>query len=199
MPSAHLRIDTSLGQMSGQPAERASARSAKESNRTPGSSSLHSARSSQRLRSASTSSTTSNPAYALDHASTSQPPLGSRFRFAVTEASNPPSASPTDSEGEPDTSEYVLAMHDFSFQQPNVTCLSFHAGQVIRVFNRDPSGWWDGELDGRRGWFPSNYVTSDVGLLSDEELPQLLVSTSSRPHHVRFDVAAQRRWANQRR
>ena len=79
----------------------------------------------------------------------------------------------------PDNSEYVLAMHDFAPlpEQQNVTCLTFQAGQVIRVINRDGSGWWDGELDGRRGWFPSNYVTADVELLQDEALPNLLVSS----------------------
>ncbi|TCD70915.1 hypothetical protein EIP91_001224 [Steccherinum ochraceum] len=76
-------------------------------------------------------------------------------------------------------SEYVLAMHDFAPQQGSTTCLSFRAGQVIHVLNRDSSGWWDGELDGRRGWFPSNYVTSDVGLLTEEELPQ----ASQRPRN----------------
>ena len=85
-----------------------------------------------------------------------------------------PSRSP-DNDGE-DDSEYVLAMHDFQPRQPNATCLAFKAGQIIRVCNRDPSGWWDGEVDSRRGWFPSNYVTSEVGLLTEEELPQLLVS-----------------------
>lgn len=59
--------------------------------------------------------------------------------------------------------EYVLAMHDFVPQQQASTCLAFRAGQVIHVFNRDPSGWWDGELDGRRGWFPSNYVNATSG------------------------------------
>lgn len=73
--------------------------------------------------------------------------------------------------------EFVLAMHDFAPQQPNATCLSFRAGQVIRVLNRDTSGWWDGELDGQRGWFPSNYVTSEVGLLTEEELPDGKAST----------------------
>ncbi len=43
--------------------------------------------------------------------------------------------------------EYVLAMHDYLPDQRNATCLAFRAGQVIRVLNRDPSGWWDGELD----------------------------------------------------
>lgn len=60
--------------------------------------------------------------------------------------------------------EYVLAMHDFVPQQQASTCLAFRAGQVIHVFNRDSSGWWDGELDGRRGWFPSNYVNATPGL-----------------------------------
>lgn len=59
--------------------------------------------------------------------------------------------------------EFVLAMHDFEPVAPNATCLSFKAGQVIRVLNRDPTGWWDGELDGRRGWFPSNYVNANTG------------------------------------
>ncbi|KAI0087803.1 ras guanine nucleotide exchange factor domain-containing protein [Irpex rosettiformis] len=95
--------------------------------------------------------------------------------------SAPPSRSPDD-DGE-DDSEYVLAMHDFQPEQPNVTCLAFKAGQIIRVCNRDPSGWWDGELDSRRGWFPSNYVTSEVGLLTDEELPQLLRRTTNGHAH----------------
>ncbi|KAJ7211988.1 ras guanine nucleotide exchange factor domain-containing protein [Mycena pura] len=64
--------------------------------------------------------------------------------------------------------EYVLAMHDYCPQNQNATCLSFRAGQVIHVLNRDSSGWWDGELEGRRGWFPSNYVNVDISALSEE-------------------------------
>ncbi|KAF7365075.1 hypothetical protein MVEN_00378700 [Mycena venus] len=69
------------------------------------------------------------------------------------------------------TPEYVLAMHDYTPQNQNATCLSFRAGQVIHVLNRDSSGWWDGELEGRRGWFPSNYVNVDVNALMEEEDP----------------------------
>ena len=75
--------------------------------------------------------------------------------------------------------EYVLALHDFVPQQQNATCLSFRAGERIRVLNRDPSGWWDGELDGRRGWFPSNYVNKDIVLLTQEEMPKAPVSTTA--------------------
>ena len=66
--------------------------------------------------------------------------------------------------------EFVMAMHDFVPQPPNPTCLSFRAGQMIHVLNRDPSGWWDGELKGRRGWFPSNYVQKETLLLAEDEI-----------------------------
>lgn len=69
-------------------------------------------------------------------------------------------------------------MHDYNPPSPSdngsATCLAFRAGQVIRLYNRDASGWWDGEVDGKRGWFPSNYVTADTDaleMLKDEELP----------------------------
>lgn len=76
----------------------------------------------------------------------------------------------------------MLAMHDYNPTSPSqngvaATCLSFQAGQIIRLYNRDGSGWWDGEVDGRRGWFPSNYVTADTeafGMLQDEVLPVCL-------------------------
>ncbi|CUA68792.1 Ras guanine nucleotide exchange factor Y [Rhizoctonia solani] len=55
-------------------------------------------------------------------------------------------------------SEYVIALHDFVPVNGNTTCLAFRSGQLIHVLNRDSTGWWDGELEGRRGWFPSNYV-----------------------------------------
>jgi son of sevenless-like protein len=89
-------------------------------------------------------------------------------------------------------SEYVLAMHDFSPQQQSATCLSFRAGQVIHVLNRDASGWWDGELEGRRGWFPSNYVNADVDVTSliEEELPRLPVGLNSSPSAITADKLA---------
>jgi len=36
--------------------------------------------------------------------------------------------------------------------------LSFKEGDQINVVTKDPGGWWEGELDGRRGWIPANYV-----------------------------------------
>ena len=72
-------------------------------------------------------------------------------------------------------------MHDFTPDHRNATCLAFHAGQIIHVLNRDPSGWWDGEVDGRRGWFPSNYVatTAVAASLTEEVFPGTEVSSLS--------------------
>lgn len=57
---------------------------------------------------------------------------------------------------------YVQAMHDFESDATGVTCLSFRAGQIIRVYNQHQTGWWDGECNGQRGWFPSNYVNTEI-------------------------------------
>lgn len=73
--------------------------------------------------------------------------------------------------------EFVVAMHDFT--SPNATCLSFRAGDVIRVFNRDASGWWDGDLGGERGWFPSNYVDDGPLPESDEVEAEAALQASS--------------------
>ncbi|XP_034050026.1 LOW QUALITY PROTEIN: growth arrest-specific protein 7-like [Thalassophryne amazonica] len=36
--------------------------------------------------------------------------------------------------------------------------LSFEAGEILQVVQAAPGGWWEGEKDGARGWFPSSYV-----------------------------------------
>jgi len=36
--------------------------------------------------------------------------------------------------------------------------LSFNEGDIIVILKKDPVGWWEGELKGRRGWIPANYV-----------------------------------------
>ncbi|GJE88283.1 REM and RasGEF domain-containing protein [Phanerochaete sordida] len=168
MPSARLTIDTSMGATAGPSSSSGAARITK-TDRVPGPSSALYTASLERERSASTTAT-SAPTSDIDSPSTSYFPSTSLRRGTAPVQDSLPS----DPDYNPE--QYVLALHDFAPlpQQQNVTCLTFQAGQVIRVLNRDSSGWWDGELDGRRGWFPSNYVTADVGLLQDEALPNLL-------------------------
>ncbi|KAJ6585127.1 ras guanine nucleotide exchange factor domain-containing protein [Mycena capillaripes] len=91
--------------------------------------------------------------------------------------------------------EYVLAMHDYAPQNQNATCLSFRAGQVIHVLNRDSSGWWDGELEGRRGWFPSNYVNVDVNVFAEEDDP-VASPTRVRGHNHSSSTASATSWVS---
>ncbi|KAL1924796.1 uncharacterized protein VTP21DRAFT_4450 [Calcarisporiella thermophila] len=50
----------------------------------------------------------------------------------------------------------VRALYDY--QGSDSSSLNFQKGDVIEVLNQLETGWWDGVVDGKRGWFPSNYV-----------------------------------------
>ena len=50
----------------------------------------------------------------------------------------------------------AIAKHDFSGQSENE--LSFKTGAKIIVTSpRQPGDWWKGEVDGKRGFFPSSF------------------------------------------
>jgi son of sevenless-like protein len=61
---------------------------------------------------------------------------------------------------------YVRALYDY--EADDRTSLSFHEGDVIQVITQLESGWWDGVINGVRGWFPSNYCQI---ITSPDELP----------------------------
>jgi son of sevenless-like protein len=50
---------------------------------------------------------------------------------------------------------HVQALYDY--EADDRTSLSFRAGDIIQVITQLESGWWDGYMQGVRGWFPSNY------------------------------------------
>jgi len=50
----------------------------------------------------------------------------------------------------------VKALFEYEAKEDNE--LSFHIGDVIDVFKKDPSGWWTGELNGRIGLFAENFM-----------------------------------------
>uniref|UniRef100_A0A4W5PCP4 Rac/Cdc42 guanine nucleotide exchange factor (GEF) 6 n=1 Tax=Hucho hucho TaxID=62062 RepID=A0A4W5PCP4_9TELE len=52
----------------------------------------------------------------------------------------------------------VLVKARFQFKQKNEDELSFNKGDLIRVSRQEEGGWWEGSLNGKTGWFPSNYV-----------------------------------------
>ncbi|XP_040848850.1 intersectin-2 isoform X1 [Ochotona curzoniae] len=50
----------------------------------------------------------------------------------------------------------VIAMYDYVAN--NEDELNFSKGQLINVMNKDDPDWWQGEINGVTGLFPSNYV-----------------------------------------
>ncbi|XP_043921237.1 rho guanine nucleotide exchange factor 6 isoform X2 [Protopterus annectens] len=46
----------------------------------------------------------------------------------------------------------------FNFRQNNEDELSFKKGDILYVTRVEEGGWWEGTLNGKTGWFPSNYV-----------------------------------------
>lgn len=62
---------------------------------------------------------------------------------------------------------YVRALADYSAQDDNE--LSLYENDTIHVLRKDPSGWWEGDCNGRVGWFPSNFVHIKYDLYTIEE------------------------------
>lgn len=55
-------------------------------------------------------------------------------------------------------SAQLLVKARFQFEQTNEDELSFSKGDIISVSRQEEGGWWEGSLNGKTGWFPSNYV-----------------------------------------
>uniref|UniRef100_A0A3Q1IT64 Osteoclast-stimulating factor 1 n=1 Tax=Anabas testudineus TaxID=64144 RepID=A0A3Q1IT64_ANATE len=53
---------------------------------------------------------------------------------------------------------HLMVKARFNFKQNNEDELSFNKGEVILVTRQEEGGWWEGTLNGKTGWFPSNYV-----------------------------------------
>ena len=56
---------------------------------------------------------------------------------------------------EPQKPQY-RALYSYAGQHDDE--LAFNAGDIISLISKDEEAWWKGELDGRVGVFPSNYV-----------------------------------------
>uniref|UniRef100_A0A3Q3FVX9 Rho guanine nucleotide exchange factor (GEF) 7a n=1 Tax=Labrus bergylta TaxID=56723 RepID=A0A3Q3FVX9_9LABR len=62
--------------------------------------------------------------------------------------------------------QQLLVKARFNFQQTNEDELTFDKGDIISVTRQEDGGWWEGLLNGRSGWFPSNYVREVKGSVS---------------------------------
>ena len=48
----------------------------------------------------------------------------------------------------------------FDYEAVNEDELTLKTGQFVRVFKQEVEGWWEGELDGKSGLFPENFVVA---------------------------------------
>lgn len=54
--------------------------------------------------------------------------------------------------------ESVTAVALYDYEATNETELSFKEGDILTITERDGSGWWYAEIDGRVGFTPANYL-----------------------------------------
>jgi hypothetical protein len=57
---------------------------------------------------------------------------------------------------------YVRALFDYE-DSNNVSHLSLRKGDLVQVFARTETGWYEGSVGDRRGWFPSSYCIEQFG------------------------------------
>ncbi|KAJ7110803.1 hypothetical protein C8R43DRAFT_161492 [Mycena crocata] len=82
--------------------------------------------------------------------------------------------------GEHRISCFCRALYDYEAQ--DIGSLSFGKHAVIEVLTEEASGWWDGMLGSRRGWFPSNYVK----VISDEEAAAFLAGAQRQTSSINY-------------
>jgi len=64
-----------------------------------------------------------------------------------------------DANSKPDDREmgtYAYAINDYQSEEPGD--LQFERGDKIKVLLQHSSGWWDGEINGKKGFFPKSFV-----------------------------------------
>ncbi|KAI0272382.1 hypothetical protein BC834DRAFT_1038490 [Gloeopeniophorella convolvens] len=106
----------------------------------------------------STSSSARQPPHSSGYVPSADMRAQARPAPGPAEPSPPESAAPTSPT--PSTEVYgvtrVRALHTFEPTEPNE--LAFDKDDIIKVVNREYKDWWRGQLKGRTGIFPVNYV-----------------------------------------
>ncbi|KAK0163659.1 hypothetical protein PV327_007320 [Microctonus hyperodae] len=86
-----------------------------------------------------------------------------------------------------DTPKLVTAL--FTFKGKNNDELCFKKNDIITITQTDDGGWWEGTLNDKTGWFPSNYVKEyripDSGHSSVKSSPEKINQDS--PAHQRLN------------
>ena len=60
----------------------------------------------------------------------------------------------------------VLAKVIFNYHTNEDAELSLRRGEIVEVLAQNHKGWWTGSLNGKEGFFPSNYVKLEKNPIS---------------------------------
>lgn len=63
--------------------------------------------------------------------------------------------------------------YDYEAEQPDE--LSIKVGQTIKNVLTEDGGWWEGELDGKKGMFPDNFVKVMLKMWTESLRPTFLL------------------------
>lgn len=72
---------------------------------------------------------------------------------------------------------YANAKHAYSPDAEHSEELTMQIGDRIKILNQDDDGWWLGEVNGKQGMFPSNYVE----IIKEEKKPDPEPQKQSKP------------------
>lgn len=86
----------------------------------------------------------------------------------------------------------VEAIVEFDYQAQHDDELTIAVGDIISNIRKDEGGWWEGELDGRRGLFPDNFVRVSAELsvcTFDLSLQEVVDEFTLQSHHIFCNLA----------
>ena len=72
--------------------------------------------------------------------------------------SSVPTGTPDVTEGQ-EISEKLYVMANYPYQSDKKGFLCIEKGDIIRVTKKSDTGWWTGELNGKKGKFPEKYTS----------------------------------------
>ena len=64
----------------------------------------------------------------------------------------------------------------FDYEPENPDELKLTVGDILIIINKEEEGWWEGDLNGKTGMFPSNFVEM---LPCAEEVPTTVVRSQT--------------------
>ncbi len=85
----------------------------------------------------------------------------------------------------------VKVLYDYDAQ--DAIELTIHENDLINVIKEDPSGWWKGELNGKVGLFPYNFV-EELPIEQAPVAPQgtPLIPTKLAPTYISYRISLRR-------